>query len=417
MPRPDRRVVVTGIGTVTPIGTGLATNWQQLLAGRSGIGRISRFDASTLPVRIAGEVRDFEPLAFIEKKDIKKMDAFAQYALAAAQMAVDDANLRIDPQQADRVGVLVGVGMGGMSTVEETARIYHQTGSEKVGPFFVLRLSPNMAPAHIAIRFGAKGVNRVVMSACASGADAVGEAGRLIRFGYQDTMLAGGTEASVTFMCVSGFAAMRALSTRNDEPERASRPFDRTRDGFVIAEGAAMLVLEDLAAAVGRGARIYAELAGFGANADAYHITSPSPDGDGAARCMRLALEDGHIEPLDVDYVNAHGTSTPYNDAIETRAIKRVFGEHAARLAVSSTKSMIGHALGAAGAIEAAYTALAVYHQMIPPTINYETGDPACDLDYVPNRPRSARVRAALSNSFGFGGANTCLAFREYRQP
>jgi 3-oxoacyl-[acyl-carrier-protein] synthase II len=330
---------------------------------------------------------------------------------------VDDANLRIDQGQADRVGVLVGVGMGGMGTIEETARIYHQTGSEKVGPFFVLRLSPNMAPAHIAIRFGAKGANHVVTSACASGADAVGEAARLIRFGYQDAMLAGGTEASVTFMCVSGFAAMRALSTRNDEPARASRPFDRTRDGFVIAEGAAILVLEEMEAAVRRGARVYAELAGFGANADAYHITSPSPDGDGAARCMRLALEDGNIEPLEVDYINAHGTSTPYNDAIETLAIKRVFGEQAPRVAVSSTKSMTGHALGAAGAIEAAYTALAVHHQVIPPTINYEAGDPACDLDYVPNRPRSARVRAALSNSFGFGGANSCLAFREYREP
>jgi len=416
MLRTEHRVAVTGIGLVTPIGNDLATNWDHLLAGRSGIGRITRFDPSTLSVRIAGEVRDFDPAAFIEKKDIKKMDAFSQYAVAAAQMAVDDAALRIEPAAADRVGVIVGVGMGGMATIENVARKYHQTGSEKVGPFFVPRLSANMAPAHIAIRFGARGVNHVVMSACASGADAVGEAGRLIRFGYQDVVLAGGTEASVTFMCVSGFAAMRALSTHNNEPERASRPFDRDRDGFVIGEGAAILVLEELERAAARGARIYAELAGFGANSDAYHITMPSPDGEGAARCMRLALDDGHIEPLEIDYINAHGTSTPHNDAIETQAIKRVFCEQAARVAVSSTKSMIGHALGAAGAIEAAYTALAIHHQMIPPTINYESPDPACDLDYVPNRARPARIRAALSNAFGFGGANTCLAFRECRQ-
>ncbi|HUI24451.1 MAG TPA: beta-ketoacyl-ACP synthase II [Candidatus Kryptonia bacterium] len=415
MVRTGRRVAVTGIGLVTPIGNDLTTNWQALQAGRSGIGPITRFNASSLPVHIAGEVRDFDPSAFIERKDIKKMDAFALYALAAAQMAVDDAQLSIDPAAADRVGVLVGVGMGGMGTIEEVARKYHETGSDKIGPFFVPRLSPNMAPAHIAIRFGAKGVNRVIMSACASGADAVGEASRLIRFGYQDTMLAGGSEASVTFMCISGFAAMHALSRRNDDPRHASRPFDRTRDGFVVGEGAAILVLEAVDAAMARGARIYAELAGFGANSDAYHITMPSPEGEGAARCMRLALEDGDIDPLEIDYINAHGTSTPYNDAIETLAIKRVFGEHAARVAVSSTKSMIGHALGAAGAIEAAFTALAVHHQTLPPTINYEQADPACDLDYVPNRARPARVRAALSNSFGFGGANTCLAFREYR--
>jgi len=306
--------------------------------------------------------------------------------------------------------------MGGISTVEETARRYRDTGSDKVGPFFIPRLIANMAPAHIAIRFGAKGENRAIANACASGADAVGEAARLIRFGYQDVMLAGGTEAGITYMCISGFAAMRALSTRNHEPERASRPFDRERDGFVVAEGAAMLVLEELEAAVQRGARIYAELAGFGATADAYHITVPSPDGDGAVRCMRRALADADLDATAVDYINAHGTSTPQNDANETLAIHRVFGAHAARLAVSSTKSMTGHALGAAGAIEAAYTALAVHHQILPPTINYEVPDPACDLDYVPNRARPARLRIALSNAFGFGGANCCLAFREYRK-
>jgi len=414
MLRNERRVVVTGIGLVTPMGNDVATNWRRLVAGESGIDHIRRFDPTPLPVHIAGEVRDFDPAAFIEKKDLRKMDAFTHYALAAAQMAVDDAQLRIDPEVSARVGVLVGVGMGGMGTVEDAARHYRDTGSDKVGPFFVPRMSANMAPAHIAIRFGAKGVNRALMSACASGGDAVGEAARLIRFGYQDAMLAGGTEASVTFMCVSAFAAMRALSTRNHEPARASRPFDRQRDGFVLAEGAAILVLERRDAAMDRGARIYAEIPGFGANSDAYHIASPSPDGDGAARCMQLALEDGGINPLEVDYINAHGTSTPHNDVIETLAIKRVFGEYAATLAVSATKSMTGHALGAAGAIEAAYTALAVHRQVIPPTINYETPDPACDLDYVPNQARPRRIRAALSNSFGFGGANTCLVFRAH---
>jgi len=309
--------------------------------------------------------------------------------------------------------VRIGVGMGGMGTIEEVARRFHETGSDKVGPFFVARVSANMAPAYVAIRLGVKGVNHAVTSACASGTDAIGEAARLIRCGYQDSMLAGGAEAGVTFMCVSGFAAMRALSTRNEEPERASRPFDRDRDGFVIAEGAAMLVLEAWQAACERGARIYAELCGYGANTDAYHITNPAPDGDGAARCMRLALVDGAVNPTEIDYINAHGTSTPYNDLVETLAIKRVFGEHAARLAVSSTKSMTGHALGAAGAIEAGFTALAIHHQIIPPTTNYTAADPACDLDYVPNYVRPSRIRAALSNSFGFGGANACLAFRE----
>jgi 3-oxoacyl-[acyl-carrier-protein] synthase II len=416
MPRSERRVGVTGIGMVTPLGNDLATTWHHVQAGRSGIGVISGFDASMLPVRIAGEVRGFEPAAFIEKKDLKKMDRFTQYALAAAQMAVDDAQLRIDPAAAEQVGVVIGVGMGGMMTVEETARQYHATGSERVGPFFIPRLTANMAPAHIAIRFNAKGVNHVIATACASGGDAIGTAARLIRFGYQDTMLAGGAEAGVTFMCVSGFAAMRALSTRNHEPERASRPFDRGRDGFVIAEGAAILVLEALDAAVARGARVYAEVAGYGANTDAYHITNPSPDGEGAARCMRLALADGTVDAAEVDYINAHGTSTLANDVNETLAIKHVFGEQAPRLAVSATKSMIGHALGAAGAIEAAVTALAVHHQVMPPTINLEQPDPACDLDYVPHQARHAPIRAALSNSFGFGGANACLVLRAYQQ-
>jgi 3-oxoacyl-[acyl-carrier-protein] synthase II len=417
MARTERRVVVTGLALLTPLGNDVASNWENLLAGRSGIASITRFDASGFPVRIAGEVRNFDPATYIEKKEIKKMDAFTHYAVAAAQMAVDDAQLRIDASNAERVGVLVGVGMGGIATIEEYHRHFVESGLKRLSPFFIPRLIANMAPGQIAMRFGAKGVNYVATSACASGGHAIGEASRLIRFGYQDAMLAGGTEAGVTPMCVGGFAVMRALSTRNDEPARASRPFDRERDGFVVAEGAAMLVLESLDGAVSRGARIYAEIAGYGANADAYHITSPSPGGEGAARCMRLALEDGAIAPLAVDYINAHGTSTPSNDVNETQAIKRAFGAHAAHLAVSSTKSMTGHALGAAGAIEAAYTVLTVAHDILPPTINYEHPDPECDLDYVPNVARRSVVQVALSNSFGFGGTNACLAFRKWAAP
>jgi 3-oxoacyl-[acyl-carrier-protein] synthase II len=359
-------------------------------------------------------VRHFDPAAYIEKKEIKKMDPFTHYAVAAAQMAVDDARLQIDAVAAERMGVLAGVGMGGITAIEEGLLNYFETGLKRVSPFFIPRLIANMAPAQIAMRFGAKGVNYAISSACASGGHAIGEAYRLIRFGMQDVMLAGGSEAGVTPMCIAGFAAMRALSTRNDEPARASRPFDIDRDGFVVAEGSGMLVLESLEGAIQRGARIHAEIVGYGANSDAYHITTPAPEGDGAARCMRLALEDARVSPLEVGYINAHGTSTPYNDVNETQAIKRLFGEHAARLAVSSTKSMTGHALGAAGAIEAAYTILTVRDGMIPPTINYEHPDPACDLDYVPNRARAAAVDVALSNSFGFGGTNACLVFRRH---
>ncbi len=412
MGRSGRRVVVTGLGLVTPLGNDVNSNWQSLMAGRSGIDRVSRFDAASLPVRIAGEVRGFEPSAYIDKKEIKKMDPFAQYAIAAAQMAMDDAGLKIDAVAAERVGVLVGVGMGGIETIETYHGNYIESGLKKVSPFFIPRLIANMAPAQIAMRFGAKGVNYAPASACASGGHAVGEAYRLVRFGLQDVMIAGGAEAPVTPLGIGGFAVMRALSARNDEPQRASRPFDLERDGFVVAEGSGMLVLESHEAAVARGARIYAEIIGYGANADAYHITAPAPEGEGAARCMRLALDEAEISPLEVDYINAHGTSTPYNDLNETQAIKRLFGEHAARLAVSSTKSMTGHALGAAGAIEAAYTVLSLHHGAIPPTINYEYPDPQCDLDYVPNQARRAPLRVALSNSFGFGGANVCLAFR-----
>ncbi|MGD0946725.1 MAG: beta-ketoacyl-ACP synthase II [Candidatus Binatia bacterium] len=410
----NRRVVITGMGLVTPLGNDLVANWEKLLAGRSGIGAISRFDATQLPVRIAGEVRNFDPALYIEKRDIKKMDAFTLYAMAATQMALDDARLKIDESIAERVGVLVGVGMGGIASLEEGHQLFLQGGVRKLSPFMLPRLIANMAPGHIAIRFGAKGVNYVVTSACASGGHAIGEACRLIRFGFQDAMLTGGAEAAVTPLSIAGFAAMRALSTRNEEPERACRPFDRERDGFVMSEGAGMLVLEEREAALGRGARVYAEVIGYGANADGYHITTPAPEGAGAARCMSLALEDGGLRPQEVDYINAHGTSTPYNDVNETQAIKKVFGEHAMRLAVSSTKSMTGHLLGAAGAIEAAYTALTVYHGVAPPTINYEHPDPECDLDYVPNCARTMRVRVALSNSFGFGGTNACVALRRH---
>jgi 3-oxoacyl-[acyl-carrier-protein] synthase II len=414
MGRDVQRVVVTGLGIVSPLGCSVDANWQALLAGKSGIAPITSFDASDFPVRIAGEARDFDPGAFLEKKQLRKIDRFAQFAIAAAQMAVDDARLSITPESATRIGVVVGVGMGGIATIEESHRAFLEGGLKRISPFFIPRLIANMAPGHIAIRFGCTGVNYTPTSACASGGQAVGEAFRLVRYGEQDAVITGGSEAAVTPIGVGGFAVMRAMSTRNDEPERASRPFDKNRDGFVIGEGAGILVVESLARAQARGAPIYCELVGYGANGDAYHITSPAPDGRGAAECMRLALASGDIDPLEVDYINAHGTSTPYNDVNETQAIKRVFGEHAARVAVSSTKSMTGHLLGGAGGIEAVYTALTLHHGWIPPTINYEEPDPDCDLDYVPNTARQARVRVALSNSFGFGGANACVAFKRW---
>jgi 3-oxoacyl-[acyl-carrier-protein] synthase II len=414
MAREAQRVVVTGLGAVSPLGCGVEDNWRALLAGRSGIAPITAFDPTGLPVRIAGEVTDFDPATYLERRDIKKVDRFAQLAIAAAQMAVDDARLVVTPETAPRIGVVVGVGMGGIATIEESLPAFNDGGWKRVSPFFIPRLIANMAPGHIAIRFGCTGVNYTPTSACASGGQAVGEAFRLVRYGEQDAVITGGTEAAVTPMGVVGFAVMRAMSTRNEEPTRASRPFDRARDGFVIGEGAGILVVESLARAQARGAHIYCELVGYGANGDAYHMTSPAPDGRGAAECMRLALHSGDIDPLEVDYINAHGTSTPYNDVNETQAIKRVFGEHAARMAVSSTKSMTGHLLGGAGGLEAVYTALTLHHGWIPPTINYDEPDPECDLDYVPNTARQARPRVALSNSFGFGGANACVAFKRW---
>ena len=411
-----RRVVITGVGLVTPLGTGVEKNWQALMESRSGIGPISRFKVDDFPTRIAGEIKDFNPEEFIEKKEIKKMDSFIQYAVAAAHMAMEESRFPVNPDNEDMVGVIVGVGIAGLSSIEEYHKLFLESRLKKVSPFFVPKLLSNLAPGQISMRYGAKGINYAPASACSSGAHAIGEAFRLIRLGEQDAVIAGGAEAALTPLGLGGFIAMKAVSSRNEEPEKASRPFDRNRDGFVMAEGSGILVLEELEHAKKRGAKIYAEVVGYGANADAYHMTAPSPEGEGAVRCMRLALRSGGIDPLEVDYINAHGTSTPYNDATETQAIKRVFGEHAARLAVSSTKSMTGHLLGAAGGVEGVFSALALHHQCMPPTINYEEPDPECDLDYVPNAPRRTEIRVVLSNSFGFGGTNACLAFRRWSE-
>jgi 3-oxoacyl-[acyl-carrier-protein] synthase II len=410
----DRRVVITGAGLLTPLGTGVDKNWEALVAGRSGIGPIQGFDASEFPTKIAGEVRDFNPEDWIEKKEVKKMDPFIQYAMAVAEQAMQQSGLKFDAEEAPLVGVIFGVGIGGLITIEEIHKTFMATGLRRITPFFIPKLISNLAPGNIAIRYGAKGINLATTSACASGSHAIGEAYRLIRQGYLNAAITGGTEAALTPLGLAGFAVMRALSTRNDEPERASRPFDRERDGFVMADGAAALVLEERQRALRRGAPILAEIVGYGTNADAHHITAPSPNGEGAARCMRMCLEDDDLDPMEVDYINAHGTSTPQGDLAETLAIKQVFGEHAAKIAVSSTKSMTGHLLGAAGAVESVFTALACQRGIIPPTINYDYPDPECDLDYVPNRARPARIRLALNNSFGFGGTNTTLAFRPH---
>jgi 3-oxoacyl-[acyl-carrier-protein] synthase II len=412
----DRRVVITGVGLLTPLGTGVEKNWEALMAGRSGIGLIEQFDVTDFPVRIAGEIRDFNPEDWIEKKEIKKMDPFIQYAMATSDQAMRQSGLTFDAQEAELVGVIFGVGIGGLLTIEEVHKNFLATGLRRVTPFFIPKLISNLAPGNIAIRFGAKGINLATTSACASGSHAIGEAYRMIRQGFLNAAITGGTEAALTPLGLGGFAVMRALSTRNDDPTRASRPFDRERDGFVMSDGAAALVLEERERAMARGADILAEIVGYGTSGDAHHITSPSPHGEGAARCMRMCLTDDDLDPTEVDYINAHGTSTPQGDLAETQAIKHVFGEHAAKIAVSSTKSMTGHLLGAAGAVESVFTALAMKRGMIPPTINYEYPDPECDLDYVPNRPRPARIRLALNNSFGFGGTNTTLAFRPHSE-
>ncbi len=410
----NRRVVVTGIGLVSSVGIGTGANWSALLGGRSGIGRISRFDVSNFSTQIAGEVRDFDPLQFVEKKDVKKMDIFIQYAIAASQFAMDDSGLSITPANADRVGVYIASGIGGFSTIEREHRALLDGGPRRISPFFIPSAIINLASGQVSIRFGAKGPNSATCTACSASAHAIGDAFEIIRRGDADAMIAGGSEAAITPMGVGGFGAMRALSTRNDEPAKASRPFDRDRDGFIIGEGSGVVILESLETAQARGARIYAELVGYGMSADAYHITAPSEDGEGAVRVMQMALRRAGVPPEAVDYINAHGTSTPHNDRLETLAIKKCFGEHARRLAISSTKSMTGHLLGAAGGLEAGITALAVHTQELPPTINLDNPDPECDLDYVPHTARTAQVTYALSNSFGFGGTNAALLFRRF---
>lgn len=404
---------MTGIGLVTPLGSGVEKNWAAIMAGRSGIRPITRFaNVEFFSTRIGGQVPDFRAEDFIEPKEIKKMDLFIQYSVAAAQMAMDDSGLKIDGELADRVGVIIGVGLCGIETIEHYSKAYLEGGPRKISPFFIPKVISNLAPGQVAIRHGAKGVNWTPTSACASGNHAIGEAFHLIRRGLQDAVIAGGAESSITPLSVGGFSAMKALSIRNNEPERASRPFDKDRDGFVMSEGSGILILEERERALARGAKIYAELIGYGANGDAYHITAPSPEGEGATRCMRLALKDAGITPDAIDYINAHGTSTEYNDINETVAIKKVFGERAYKIPVSSTKSMTGHLLGAAGAVEGIFSVLALRDGIIPPTINYETPDPQCDLDYVPNQARKANIKVVLSNSFGFGGTNACVIFR-----
>jgi 3-oxoacyl-[acyl-carrier-protein] synthase II len=409
-----RRVVVTGLGLITPLGTGIQKTWEGICKGASGIDRITTFDTSESPVQIAGEVKDFNAEDFIERKEIKKMDVFIQYALSAGSMAIEDAGLKITEANADRVGVIVGAGIGGIQTIERYHSILLQNGQRRISPFFIPMLITNLAAGQISMRFGARGPNSCVTTACAAGTHAIGDSFKIIQRGDADAMIAGGSESAITQLTIAGFANMKALSSRNDTPQKASRPFDMERDGFVIAEGAGIIVLEELEVALARRAKIYAEVIGYGMTADAYHMTAPDPEGRGVVNCMRMALRDADIAPEDVHYINAHGTSTPYNDSHETMAIKQVFGAHAYQLAVSSTKSMTGHLLGAAGGVEAAFCALALSEGIIPPTINYEHPDPECDLDYVPNHARHTDLENAVSNSFGFGGTNACIVLKKY---
>jgi len=408
------RVVVTGLGAVTPLGVGVSSLWQGLLDGTSGIRHITRFDTQGYPSQIAGEVKDFEPLDYMEKKEVLRTDTFVQYALAASLLAVQDADLQMKYEDCDRVGVIVGTGMGGLSTLMKGYHVLLKHGPSRVSSYTLPALIPNMAAGCIAMRLRARGPNSCISTACAAGSHAIGDAFRLIRLGEVEVMIAGGAEAVIEPVAIAGFSALRALSTRNDEPERASRPFDKDRDGFVLGEGAGIVILEELEHARRRGARIYAELAGYGLSADAHHATEPSSDGP--ARAMSLALRNAGLRPEDIDYINAHGTSTPHGDRAETLAIKSAFGAHASRLVISSIKSMIGHLLGAAGSVEAITTVLTVQRGICPPTINYEMPDLECDLDYVPNRARSVPVRAALSNSFAFGGTNSVLAFKRFAE-
>ncbi|MBP1712784.1 MAG: 3-oxoacyl-[acyl-carrier-protein] synthase [Deltaproteobacteria bacterium] len=409
-----RRVVVTGMGMVSPLGTGVEKTWEALIQGKSGVGRITKFDPTGFDTQIAAEIKDFAPENFIDKKEARRMDIFIQYAMASAVMAMEDSRFKITPQNAERVGVVVGAGLGGLTTIESFHKVLLEKGPGRISPFFIPMLIVNEAPGQISMRFGAKGPNSSVVTACATGNHNIGDAWKLIQRGDADAILAGGVESTITPLAVSGFNAMKALSTRNSEPEKASRPFDKDRDGFVMGEGSGIILLEEMEQALKREAKIYAEIVGYGLTGDAYHITAPAPDGEGAARCMAMALRDAGIRPEEVDYINAHGTSTDYNDLYETIAIKTVFKEHARKLPVSSTKSMTGHLLGGAGGVESIFTVLTISRGVIPPTINYETPDPNCDLDYVPNVARKAEVRVAMSNSFGFGGTNAVLIFKKF---
>ena len=404
-----RRVVITGVGLLTPLAIGVRETWEALCAGKSGIGPITRFDTTKFDTKIAGEVRGFDPLDFMPRKEARRTPLFIMYAVAAARMALEDSGLVIDSSNANRVGVITGCGIGGLSVLEDNYMVLVEKGPKRVSPFLIPLMIGNMAPGMISIHLGAKGPNTSIATACAAGSHAVGDAFKLVQSGRADAMITGGVEAVVTPTCISGFNAMKALSTRNDEPEKASRPFDRDRDGFVVGEGSGIMVIEPLESALERGAHIYAEIVGFGMSGDGYHMTAPSPDGDGAARCMQAALDDAGLTADRIDYINAHGTSTPLNDLYETRAMKTVFGEHARKIPISSTKSMTGHLLGGAGGIETVFTALTIQEGIIPPTINLDHPGEECDLDYVPNKARRARVRHALSNSFGFGGTNASL--------
>jgi len=400
---------------ITPVGLDTETTWEGLINGKSGIGPITQFDTHDIPTKIAGEVKGFDPAAYIEAKEIKKMDRFIHLALAASQMAMDMSGLKITPENAERVGVIVSAGIGGLPAIEKYHKVYLERGFRKITPFYIPMLIINEAAGHISIRYGAKGPNISLVTACATGTHSIGDAFKWIQRGDADAMIAGGTESCICVTGVGGFNAMKALSTRNDEPERASRPFDAERDGFIMGEGSGIVVLEEMELAQKRGARIYAEVIGYGASGDAYHITSPAPNGDGAARCMKMAIKDAGIEPTEMGYINAHGTSTKFGDELETIAIKSVFGDYAHTLPVSSTKSMTGHLLGAAGGVEAVITVLAMDRGILPPTINLENPDPECDLDYIPNKARKVQVDVAMSNSFGFGGTNACLIFRKFR--
>jgi 3-oxoacyl-[acyl-carrier-protein] synthase II len=409
-----RRVVVTGLGMVTPLGIGVEKNWEAACSGKSGIGPITKFDASAFQSQIAGEVKDFRSEDFMDKQQVRRFDIFIHYAVASARMAMEDSGLKIDTSNGHRVGCVTGSGLGGLTMLEHFHKVLLEKGPRRISPFFIPGIIANMAPGQIAIEFGAKGPNLSIETACAASCHAVGESFRLIREGIADAMITGGAEVVVTPLALGGFCSMRALSTQNEAPEKASRPFDLDRDGFVIAEGAGMLVLEELQHAIERGAPVYAEVIGYGLNGDAYHVSAPDPEGEGALGCMKAALDYAGMKPQELDYINAHGTSTKLNDLSETKAIKALFGDHAYKFAISSTKSMTGHLLGGAGGVEAIFTVLTIKHGVIPPTINYETPDPECDLDYVPNVARQAKVRTAMSNSFGFGGTNACLIFKSF---